>query len=100
MSTKLLDVYNQMVKEAEEAEIAEDRAVELCKYAEAADQLLAAEYGDDYTEADVEKLAEKMFINDKTIEAEEAKVAEWQEAGRVMARAFIEELQTKEAEEK
>lgn len=98
--SKLLDVYNQMVKEAEEAEIAEDRAVEIFKYAEAADQLLAAEYGEDYNEADVEKLAAMMLENDKALEAEEVKVAEWEKAGQIMARAFIAELQAKEAEEK
>ena len=99
----LLEVYDNMMKTAGEAEAekqAEDRAVAvdqekikvLTKYAEAADSLLAEEYGDDYEEADVEKLAEMMI--DYDLEQEEAmdKVAEYHQAGQIMARGFIAEV--------
>jgi hypothetical protein len=91
---KLIDVYGAMVKEAE-VKVAEEKVAELAKYAEAADTLLAAEYGDDYDAKDVEKLASMMIEHDMGITAPEEteKVAELQEAGRIMARAFIEELQ-------
>ncbi|HNW88159.1 MAG TPA: hypothetical protein PKN48_00720 [Bacteroidales bacterium] len=90
---KLIDVYGELVKEAE-VKVAEEKVAELAKYAEAADTLLAAEYGDDYNAEDVEKLASMMYEHDMGIVPQETeKVAELQEAGRIMARAFIEELQ-------
>jgi len=93
---KLLDVYNQMVKEAEEAQVADEAVTEIAKYAEAADQLLAAEYGEDYNAEDVEKLAAMMIEHDVEENEEAEKVAEWENAGRVMAQAFIDELNSEE----
>lgn len=65
----------------------------LAKYAEFADQALQEEYGDDYTLEDVEKLAEMLIEHDLNIYEEEVKVAELAEAGQLMARAFVDELQ-------
>lgn len=90
---KLLDVYNELVKEAEATpEIDQEKLAEVAKYAEAADTLLANEYGEDYNENDVEELAEMMLAHDIAVEEDEEKVAELDYAGRVMARAFIDEL--------
>ena len=101
--SNLIDTYNAMleeratveedqVKEAEASQAVDERVEVLAKYAEAADGLLADEYGEDYEEADVEKLATLMINYD--IDQEEAmdKVAEFEEAGQIMAHAFAQEL--------
>jgi len=106
----LLKAYEQMnaateeeVKVAaveEEENAAELERVEiLTKYAEAADTLLTEEYGEDYEEDDVIKLAGYML--DYDIEQEEImeKVAEFDQAGRIMARAHWDEIQKLAAEE-
>ena len=99
----LLDTYNNMVA-ASEAQSQEEEAIKeaqaldnarvevLTKYASAADNLLAEEYGDDYEESDVIELAHKMINHDISQEENQEKVAEYVEAGQVMARAFISEL--------
>lgn len=97
MAIKMIDTYNALVKQAEAEKVAE-----FTKYAEAANDLLAAEYGTDYTKEDVEKLANLMIENDSnfpdepevgTEEVPEVeKTAELEEAGRIMARAFVDEL--------
>ena len=80
MST-LLEVYEGMVKSAAEAEgqeaiateqdaVTEERVEVLAKYAAASDDLLAEEYGEDYTEDDVIKLATMMIDHD--VEQEDA----------------------------
>jgi hypothetical protein len=103
----LLDTYNNMVAASEaqadqneavkEAEAVNNARVEvLTKYAAAADDLLAKEYGDDYEEGDVIELAHKMINHDISQEESQEKVAEYVEAGQVMARAFISELNTQE----
>ena len=79
--SNLIDTYNAMleerataeedqVKEAEASQAVDERVEVLAKYAEAADGLLAEEYGEDYEEADVEKLATLMINYD--IDQEEA----------------------------
>tara|TARA_Y100001938_G_scaffold151168_1_gene246799 strand:- start:4935 stop:5264 length:330 start_codon:yes stop_codon:yes gene_type:complete len=99
----LLDTYNKMVEasnaaaeqEAMEKEAAaqqEARVEVLNKYASAADNLLAEEYGEDYTEDDVVELAQRLINNDIEQEEAQEKVAEYVEAGTVMARAFMNEL--------
>ena len=99
----LLDTYENMqatAKADEEAHIekqAEDAVVEqrvdvLAKYAEAADKILAEEYGEKYSEEDVVKLAAYMLDTDIDEEESVEKVAEYVEAGQVMARSFVEEL--------
>ena len=101
--SNLLETYESMVANAnaaaeeeyiqKEAEAAENARVEvLHKYASAADELLANEYGDDYDENDVVELAQKLINNDIETEQAQEKVAEYVEAGTVMARAFINEL--------
>jgi len=77
----------------EEVKIASEAMDTLAKYAELADEALKAEYGNDYTLEDVEKLAEKLIEHDMSIYEEEVKVAELVEAGQIMARAFTEEIQ-------
>lgn len=102
----LLKKYEDMlVKEAEEAKAAEAIVEEetekiasaeelevIEKYASAADDLLSRDYGTDYTEDDVVELA-TMLINHDQAEAEEAvKVASLEEAGRVIAKSFLQEI--------
>lgn len=77
----------------EEVKVAQDRMELLAKYAEAADNALQAEFGEDYTLEDVEKLAEMLIARDMDITEEEVKVAELVEAGQVLARSFAQELQ-------
>jgi hypothetical protein len=88
----LLDTYNAMQKEAEVKEVESQRREMLTKYASAAEELLENEYADDYEAEDVEKLAEKLI--DLDIEAAEnaEKTAEYVEAGKIMAKSFVEEL--------
>ena len=108
--SNLMDTYKNMQKSAEEAANAEAlekeaqettnaRVEVLAKYAEAANSVLSEEYGEDYTEEDVVKLA--TYLIDRDIDEEEAqeKVAEYVEAGQIMARSFVEELNTSEEEE-
>lgn len=83
----------------EETKVAEERMEILSKYAEFADNALKEEFGTDYTEEDVEKLAEMLIRRDLEISEEEEKIAELADAGKVLARSFAEELQ-KIAEEK
>lgn len=68
----------------------------MAKYAEAANGVLTEEYGDDYTEEDVVKLA--TYLIDRDIDEEEnvEKVAEYVEAGQIMARSFVDELNNSE----
>jgi len=60
----LLERYDLMkqaeatAQPAEEVKVAEEQLELLAKYAEFADNALKEEYGTDYTEEDVEKLAE------------------------------------------
>jgi len=96
----LLERY-ELMKEAEqetqvseeEVKVASERMEVLAKYAEAADEALKAEFGEDYSLEDVEKLAEMLIARDLEIDDEEVKVAELVEAGQVLARSFAEELQ-------
>ena len=95
----LLETY-ELTKQAEleaqpeeEVKLAEERMELLAKYAEFADNALREEYGDDYTEEDVEKLAEMLIARDIEISEEQEKVAELVDAGKVLARSFAEELQ-------
>lgn len=97
----LLSKYEEMTKSAE-AEVEEqgtEKTAEeeiLSKYAELADSALAEEYGEDYTAEDVQKLAELMIDHDlyqaELEEEMETKVAEYAQAGTIMAKAFKAEL--------
>lgn len=90
----LLDIYNDQYegfeKEAE-AEVNEEFEI-IQKYASAAQSALAEEYGNDFSAEDVEKLASMMIEHDVEQEYMEEKVAEFVQAGQIMARAFKNEL--------
>lgn len=86
----------EIQKEAE-AVVAE-RADVLQKYASVADELLAKEYGDDYKENDVVELAQHLINHDIEQEQAQEKVAEYAEAGAIMARAFLSELESQPEE--
>jgi hypothetical protein len=92
----LLDVYEQMTKEAteknEQTKLAEERIRVIEKYATAAQELMNQNYPNNHTQEDVEQLAELMIDHDLKVEEEQQKVAELDEAGRVMARAFVDEV--------
>ncbi len=89
----LTQLHEEMLKEAaEQAEIQENVNI-LVKYASYAEELLEEKFGDDYTADDVEKLAEALIDNDLAVEAEQEKVAEYDELGRIMARGFLNELE-------
>ena len=101
--SNLLKTYENMVADAnanaeaeemnKEAEAADNARVEvLHKYASAADELLANEYGEDYSEKDVVELAQRLINHDVDQEEAQEKVAEYVDAGTVMARAFLNEL--------
>ena len=101
--SNLMDTYNNMMKSAQEEEnqasinkeaeaLVHDRIDVISKYAEAANTLLTDEYGDDYIEDDVVKLASYLIDKDIDEEANVEKVAEYMEAGQIMARSFVDEL--------
>lgn len=87
----LLDTYEQMTKQAEVSELEEQRLDVLAKYASVAEELLQKEYPNNYTQDDVVKLAEALIVRDVEAEEEQAKVAEYIEAGQIMARSFMAE---------
>ncbi len=95
----LLDTYDAMQKEAAANEVDAQRREMLTKYASAAEELLENEYGEDYKAEDVETLAEKLIELDVEAVEEQQKVAEYVEAGKVMAKSFLEELKEKKATE-
>ena len=86
-------------KTAEEA-VTEERIEILTKYASTADDMLAEEYGKDYTEDDVKELAAYLIENDAAVEEQQEKVAEYHQLGVIMAKAFKSELEASEKEEK
>jgi hypothetical protein len=88
----LLTVYENMQKEAEVKALIQERVDVIEKYASLAEGLLQQEYNKDYTQDDVVELADKMIQHDLAVEDQLAKVAEYDEAGRIMARSFVEEL--------
>jgi len=103
-----MDTYNNMQKAAQENEaeaqinkeaeaLVHDRVGVIAKYAEAANTLLTEEYGNEYAEGDVVKLAS--YLIDKDIDEEEnvEKVAEYIEAGQIMARSFVDELKNSDS---
>ena len=105
--SKIMDTYNMMKqaeanevveeeKVAEETSVVNERLEVLEKYAKAADDLMAAEYGEDYEEADVVKLAELMIESDIEQEENLEKIANLEDQGKIMgyaaADAFIERV--------
>lgn len=107
--SSLLEIHDELLKAAsaqtvvaeEEAEakvVVDERVEVLTKYAEAADTLLAKEYGDKYEQKDVEELASMMISHDMEQEDNIEKVAEYDDAGRIIARAFYDEITKLSAE--
>jgi helix-turn-helix protein len=92
----LLDVHTQMLKEAAEKEeqtkLAEERVLVIEKYASTAKALMAEHYPNNHTDEDVVELTERMINHDLVVEEQQEKIAELDEAGRIMARAFVDEL--------
>jgi hypothetical protein len=108
-----LELYNEMVsggvektatateeveQTAEAAEV-DARMETIYKYASLADHFLAEEFGEDYAEEDVVKLAQMMIVDDlkKEEEAEQKeiamqKVAEMYQLGRIAGRGFKDEV--------
>jgi len=68
----------------------------LSKYAELADSHLTEEYGENYTEDDVVKLAQMYIEHDATVEVEMQKEAEANQIGEAIARGFLNYLQNAE----
>lgn len=91
-SMGLLDTYEEMKKQSALQQLENDRRDILTKYASIAEEMLEKEHGEDYDAADVEKLAEALIQIDVETAEQQEKVAEYDEAGRIMARSFIEEL--------
>ena len=92
----LLAIHEQMLKQAEEekaqTKLAEERVAVIEKYAAAAQDLMNQYYPKDHTQDDVVELAERMIDHDLGVEEQQQKIAELDEAGRIMARAFADEL--------
>jgi hypothetical protein len=84
--------YEEMQKEAAEEQMKIAQVDTLTKFAEAAEDMLQ-EQGEEYTADDVIKVAS--FLIDAQLEDEEIteKVAEFVDAGRLMAHGFIEGLE-------
>jgi hypothetical protein len=94
----LLDTYNEMIKQSEQKEVLTERVSVLEKYASLAEQELQKAYPNNFTKADVVELADQMIQHDLSIEEAQTKqaevvekIAELDDAGRVMARAFWDE---------
>jgi hypothetical protein len=94
----LLTLYESMQKTAEVEQEKNAHIETLQKYAELAETKLK-ENGAEYTEEDVVKVASFMIDHDIAYEDKMSKIAEFVEAGQIMARSFAAELQ-KTAEEK
>jgi hypothetical protein len=92
----LLAVHEQMLKKAEEEKVqtklAEERVAVIEKYAAAAQDLMNQYYPKDHNPVDVAELTELMINHDLQVEEQQEKIAELDEAGRIMARAFADEL--------
>ena len=87
----LLETYEEMQKVAEAEALKQERVDVIVKYASLADEALSEKYGDNYNEEDVIKVASFMIDSDLAQEEEQEKIAEYDELGRIMARAFIDE---------
>lgn len=96
----LIDVYNQMASQAQpeshektaEQVAVEERMEVINKYASLADSALAKEYGTDYTEDDVVKLAELMFNHDVEYQENMEKVAEAYQLGQIIGQGFLDRV--------
>jgi type IV secretory pathway VirJ component len=91
---RLLEVYNDMLKEAEFAEVAEQVQTMFAKYAETAETLLKEEYGTDFNVNDVESLTRGLMERDSQILEDSQKVAEYEEIGKALAYKVADEIKT------
>ncbi len=94
----LLNIYESMNKQAEADAEVNQRVDVLNKYASVATELLDEKYPNNYTQDDVVKLAEALIVRDIELEESMSKVAEYVEAGKIMARSFMEELSTNQTQ--
>jgi len=94
----LLETYEDMQKVAEAEAVSQERINAVVKYASLAEEALSEEYGEDYDEDDVIKVAEFMIDSDLAQDDEQEKVAEYDQLGRIMAHAFADEQAKIEAE--
>ncbi len=88
----LLNIYEEMNKTAEENAEVRETVVAITKYASKAEEALEAELGDKYDKEDVIKVASAMIESDQALLAEQEKVAEYDQLGRIMAHSFNDEL--------
>ena len=95
----LLKIYEDMQKVAEADEVKKQRLDVIVKYATLAEEMLEEKFDDKYGEEDVIKVAEFLIDSDLEAEAEQEKVAEYDQLGRIMARAYLDEM-AKVSEEK
>jgi hypothetical protein len=96
--SQLLDTYNEMLKVAADRETLTERVSILEKYAGLAETELQKNYPNNFTKEDVVELADQMIQHDINIEEQQVKqaellekIAELDEAGRIMARSFWDE---------
>lgn len=87
--SNLFEKFASVSTEEEKAEAVDN----IVKYATAAEEILEDKLGDNYNATDVEKVAERLILNDiQAYNAQMAKEAEAQEFGYKVAEAFLERL--------
>ena len=91
----LLNVYNGMQKKAALDKVARERVEILTKYASLAEEMLSEKHGNNYNEKDVTKLSEYLIERDVQLHDAQEKIAEYTTAGKIMAKAFLDEVNTK-----
>ena len=91
----LLTVHTEMLKQAaeqaEQSQLVEERVRVIEKYASVAKSLMNDFFPNNHTEDDVLEMADTLIQHDLQVEEQQQKVAELEEAGRIMARGFIAE---------
>lgn len=95
----LLEVYEDMLKQAEEQELVNERVEFLAKYAAAAEELLQAEYPNNYAKEDVIALADRLIDHDVQVSELQEKTAELDAQGREMAHDYIKEVLKQDGKE-
>lgn len=88
----LLEVYDNMLKEAEAQELVNERVAFLAKYAEAAEGLLQESFPNNFAKEDVIELADRLISHDMQIADMQEKTAEWDAQGREMAHDYVNAL--------
>ena len=88
----LLQKYDEMKKEAEATQKQTEKMDYLEKVASVAEEMLTERFGEDYEADDVEKLALNLINMEMERVEDEEKIANLDEAGRIMAKSFIDEI--------